>query len=353
MVDYHVVVSVLEGMQGTLLGALVLLFLHAVLLWWRKLRGEPMLRHAQGLLAEVVVRGSITEAETRVLKRLPLSLRIDLFTRLAPTLQGAHRERLQGVAGMVGLIPWAENRCRSRFWWRRLRGVRLLTDLGGGDVVVSRLLDDRNTVVRAQALEWATSHPAEAVVASLMSHLGDADPLCRFTAMDSLIRLGGEITDALAFRLESLSHGSDGTWLEGALKVASCLVEPRFLAPALRWSESPRPRVRALCADVLGGIGGTQGIEALRKLLVDAEAEVRVAAARALGRLAHWPAADALAARLRDPSWDVRRAAGMALLAMGSPGILFLRRFKADEDRSAASMALRVLKSPEAAGGAP
>ena len=78
--------------------------------------------------------------------------------------------------------------------------------------------------------------------------------------------------------------------------------------------------------------------------------EVRAAAAQALGKLRHWPAAAALAALLRDRAWEVRRAAGFALRALGAPGLLFLRRSLQDTDRYAADMARHVLGLPDPAG---
>ena len=78
---------------------------------------------------------------------------------------------------------------------------------------------------------------------------------------------------------------------------------------------------------------------ALTSLLVDADATVRATAADGIRRLGHQLAAPDLAPLLRDPSFDVRRAAGAALAALGPGGVLLLRHYLADEDRFAADMA--------------
>jgi HEAT repeat protein len=76
---------------------------------------------------------------------------------------------------------------------------------------------------------------------------------------------------------------------------------------------------------------------------------VRAAAAKALGKLGHWPAASSLASLLRDRDWNVRREAGLALRAFGAPGALFLRRSLSDSDPFACDMARQVLDLPETA----
>ncbi|MGA7668850.1 MAG: hypothetical protein WBW04_00410, partial [Nitrolancea sp.] len=61
------------------------------------------------------------------------------------------------------------------------------------------------------------------------------------------------------------------------------------------------------------------------------------------GRLGHVTSASALALKLRDRAWDVRRAAALALRDFGAPGILYLRRSLNDVDPYAADMARQLL----------
>ena len=95
---------------------------------------------------------------------------------------------------------------------------------------------------------------------------------------------------------------------------------------------------------------GGRGVEVLVELLGDSTPEVRAAAARALGKLAHWPVAATLATLLRDRAWDVRREAGLALRALGAPGTLLLRRSLAHADPFTVDMARQILDLPEPAG---
>jgi HEAT repeat protein len=84
-------------------------------------------------------------------------------------------------------------------------------------------------------------------------------------------------------------------------------------------------------------------------MIDDEAAAPRAAAVAALGRLEHWPAAVRLAGCLRDPDWEVRRQAALALRGMGSVGTVLLRRALRDEDRFSRDMATLALELPAAA----
>lgn len=78
--------------------------------------------------------------------------------------------------------------------------------------------------------------------------------------------------------------------------------------------------VRVAAARALGRIGMGESIPALMLALGDGAWPVRAQAAHALGRLRAAPAVDALAERVCDPSWWVRRHAAYALAVIGSEG---------------------------------
>ena len=281
--------------------------------------------------------------DPRLLLTLPPHLLTKLFGYIDRTLTGNERACLTRLGLETGLSDLAERYCHSRLWWRRLEGARLLTLIRTGDQVVPGLLEDPHPWVRAQAAEWAGVHPTAEVIEKLLTLLADPSGLCRFTVQDSLIRIGPPAIDPL---LEFLNTHS-GAVLEPALEVALSLAEQRFSEPALKLCTDVSPRVRALAASLLGALGGSESVEVLTSLLEDPVPEVRAAAAGSLGKLHHWPAAKWLAGALRDHAWIVRREAGLALRAVGSPGILFLRRSLSDHDPFAADMAKQVLDLPD------
>jgi HEAT repeat protein len=206
-----------------------------------------------------------------------------------------------------------------------------------------RLLDDPHPAVRSEAIAWVADHADEALVERLIGMLTDPTPLCRHTATDALLRAGSALPSPLAAHLADGRHPS----LPVLLDVAAARPDHRYLAAALRLATSRRPRIRAGAARLLGTIGGDTATATLAGLLDDADPVVRAAAATSLGHLRHWPAASAIAGLLRDRSWDVRRASGEALVEVGAPGRLLLRRYTHDPDRFAADMAGRILLTAE------
>jgi HEAT repeats len=334
---------VIQGLAGVL--ALLAILSHALYLrWWeRRYRNKT----ASGRLAivEALDEGSLNPEGLSLLRSLPLRVQIAIFVHLAPNLSGIQRRRLTQLARDIGLLDRAERRCASSMWWRRLQGARLLTILGGGDSVLPAMFGDRRYEVRAQAAEWAADHPHQRVVENLVDMLGDEATLCRFIVQDSLLRLGSAAVEPLTSRL--LTGQRSHHEVTAALRVAGGLSDPRLLAPALHLCADERAEVRALAVSVVGGLGGHDAIQVLLECLSDTSAEVRAAAARSLGRLEHWPVAAPLARLLRDEAWEVRREAGLALRALGTPGLLLLRRSLNDRDRFAADMAKQVLDLPD------
>jgi HEAT repeat protein len=176
----------------------------------------------------------------------------------------------------------------------------------------------------------------------LIALLGDEATVCRFTVKDSLLRLGPAASELLREFLATAS----GAAAAAGLEVAAALRDPRLLEPAFRLLDADDPTVRCRAIDAIGALGGERAAYALIARLDDPAAEVRAAAARALGHGRHWIAGAKLAGALRDRSWEVRRQAGLALRRLGAPGELLLRRMLADEDRFAGHMARLMLDLP-------
>lgn len=174
----------------------------------------------------------------RELARLPTNAQVRVFGDLSASLGGSQKQHLARIAAEVGLLEKAERWCSSRRWGTRLRGVRVLTLLGGGGTVVPPLFDDPRPEVRAQAAQWAGDHPKPNSIDRLLSMLSDPETLCRFTVKDSLLRVEHAAADPL---LRSLMLGATPE----ALEVAVGIADARFLGPALE--SFPR------CADPLAG----------------------------------------------------------------------------------------------------
>ena len=329
--------------EALLVVVLLVIFVgHAVWLELRMRRQAPRIARAAGILTSAIEGRHADTTELADLSELPARETIAAFDRLGENLVGVQAHRLAELAAQLGLISQAKLWCTSRRWGQRLRGLRLLTLLEGGEEVAPELLRDARPEVRAQAALWVGAHPDAASTERLLGMLGDADSLIRYSAQDSLMRVGRPAIEPL---LAHLGDGRGAVAVE-ALELAAGIADVRFLGPALEFSRSPDAGTRAGAATLVGSIGGSQATSALIALVGDVDPRVRSAAAQALGRLGHWPAASRLADCLRDPAWDVRMAAAVALRALGAVGILLLKKMLTDRDRYARGAARKVLELP-------
>ena len=267
---------------------------------------------------------------------------IRLVMDLAPSIEGRMLDRLAQLAEAAGVAATARRWCSSRRWQTRLRGARVLSAVGGGSDVMLGLFADRHPIVRVQAAEWAAQHPSPAGVLRLVRMLDDDVVYCRFAVRDALIRVGPDAVDALAQRLALVANPGLGS----ALAAAAAIADPRFYEPALALCGHGSPQIRSQALDLVVRLGGEAAGESCVRALADPEPGPRTAAAMGLGRLGLWSAAPALGGLLRDPVWDVRQQAALALRSVGAVGVLMLRRALDDEDRFASDIARQVLDLP-------
>ncbi len=336
-------VAIVEGVL--LVGAWLLVLLHGVR--GARIRArEPRIGEARDAVVRGLLAGGLEEVDRGKVQRLSRSERVRLFNRVAPNLRGRERGWLGQLADEMGLVDYGKRLIRSPFWWRRLRGARLLTLAGGAGNAVLRLAEDSHPLVRSQVAEWCGANPSDEAIATLIRMLGDPVQGSRFSVQDALVRLGTAAIESLAEGLEQIpiSPGETGPGRDeyaalAGLSVARGIGDSRLAAAILRLADHPSPAVREAAFRALGTAGGHDAADRLIEGLEDPDAEVRTAAARALGELEHWPAGPGLVKALADPSWDVRAASGRALIRIGPPGELLLRRAMQSEDSFAADMA--------------
>lgn len=344
MDDLQLLRVALRVLAVLFVGALAFIVAHGVWLLLRRRWRAARLAEGRAVMAGVATAPALEPEAVRRLRALPPTIQSQLLVELTRNLGGSVRERVGVLARELGLLDHARGLTRSRWWWRRLRGLRLLTAFGGDEAeAVLPRFHDRNPAVRAQAAEWAGDHPSPAAVRALLRMLADPATLCRFAVQDSILRVGLPAAEPLAEQLSAYS----GHAAAAALEVAAALAQPSFAEPALRLCGDPDPEVRARAAAVVGAVQAPGCAEVLAGLLADPDAGVRAQAAAALGRIGHWPAAPAVGRLLRDPAFPVRRAAGLALRGLGAPGMLLLGRYRGDGDPFAADMARQVLDLPD------
>jgi hypothetical protein len=156
------------------------------------------------------------------------------------------------------------------------------------------------------ALDWLCTHPESVATRPL-------------PALSGLLRAFGP--GARARLIGALDRGIAVPHVEcamlDALGVSRCRSARERIEQRLG-SEAVDVRVGA--ARALGRLGMGESIPALMLALSDAAWPVRAQSAQALGRLQATPAVDAVAERVADAAWWVRHHAAYALAAMGPEG---------------------------------
>lgn len=244
-----------------------------------------------------------------------------LLAQVGAMVRGEERERLMRVAVACGVSAHADRCTRSRRWWRRLSGVRVLVAVGGGKDSVPRLLADPHPLVRSEAARWCGRNPDPENQKRLLNLMDTPTLADRIAVIDALVEIGEPIVLQLARRLPSCSVEGRKAGLTAALGIA----DPEFVPVALALRSDGDPGVRLRVARLLSVLGGEESVEALEELLEDPVPQVRAAAARGLGRLGAWTAAGSLELLLADPLPEPRRDAALALGDLGPPGWILLR----------------------------
>jgi hypothetical protein len=191
----------------------------------------------------------------------------------------------------------------------------------------------------ARSLRWLIAHP-EAIITrppKVRSRVLRAFGRGALPALSEALERGGHDPALERAMIEALTAG-------GATRVGTAIAA-RLASPDLE--------LRIAAARALGRLPAAEAAPALIAALADAAWQVRAAAARSLGRLRTPAAIAPLAARLTDPAWWVRRHSAYALRAIGEDGRAALRRIaEGSPDPYARDIAREALGSGERLGAA-
>jgi HEAT repeat protein len=203
----------------------------------------------------------------------------DVLGRYARKLSGEASVRIAAYFRQSAALPAALRELRSRRAWRRAKAAYRLGDMCCAEVAPELLLalEDRRRDVRAAA----------------------ARSLGRLRIADAALPLIEQLVSG------RLPHGVAGQ--------ALFELGPPVVPELYRIAAHPDPPIRATAVRVLGFVGDAGDGDMAAGALRDASAEVREAAAEALGRIGADHAEADLLARLDDRVWTVRAAAAAAL----------------------------------------
>lgn len=259
--------------------------------------------------------GRLGTAEARALAAI--------LGRYARKLRGEPRERIATFFETRGDVERELRRLRARRASQRAAAAFALGDMGSASAVepLIRALDDRSRDVRSAAARSLGMLEAEAATPRLVGSLAGHE-VPRAIAGGALLAMGAKAAPGL----RSLLEGQEAAVRANAIellgftgdagdtdRLTEALREDHAVAPS-RWRELAE--VRAAAARALGRIGTHRAADGLRAALDDPAPFVRTAAAHALGRLGDRESFDALARQAAEDAYDPAQAAAQALAAI-------------------------------------
>jgi len=279
--------------------------------------------------------------------------------RLLKELLVAYREALAGRSLeplKVIFERTIRGRClrelRSRWLASRLQNVRLFIDFSRPEEAVHlvKLLHDK-PVVRLAALNALAGIASRETLAHIFD-LFEKDPEPNLYAYSNIFfSLGPRIEP---FVRATLDRGLPPAKAGLLVEMAGRLLLRGLYLDVVAFARHPDKELRIRAARTLGRLLVPESVRTLTDLAADPSWEVQAQALRSLGRLQDWRTVPILIKGLFSPQWHVRHNAGYALAAFGLIGIVQLQEIsRQTEDRFAADMAAMVLDTVVLAGGGP
>jgi len=246
-----------------------------------------------------------------------------ILGRYARLLRGEGRERIAAFFEGRGDVAGEIRRLGARRATNRAAAAFVLGDMGSARAIepLIRALDDGSRDVRSAAARSLGMLEAEAAVPRLVVSLAENE-VPRAISGGALLAMGSKAAPGLRSLLGSPHPGVRATALEllgftGDASDADALGEALSATHAIaasRWQE--HAEMRAAAARALGRIGTRRVAPSLRGALNDPAPFVRTAAAHALGRIGDRDAFEALARQAAIDAYDPAQAAAQALAAI-------------------------------------
>ncbi|MEO8335986.1 MAG: HEAT repeat domain-containing protein [bacterium] len=261
---------------------------------------------------------------------------------LQTSIPGAERVAL---ANALRDEPWVRRALAggsSRRWGRRLECARCLALVGtpADGVLLESLLTDERPSIGIAAVSALPLVADARLVGVVLDRIVTMPVVVRHYLHATLRELRTlvepALTERLARRDASIIELSGWTELAGALQLPSSIDQAALL------ESHSNADVRKGVARALRRVPRQRSVDALQRLLCDPDDSVRAVAAHGLGELASASAIPALLVAARDPVWNVRYRATLALSQLGEPGRAAVRVLRNDGDHYVSDIATLV-----------
>ncbi|WP_191971643.1 HEAT repeat domain-containing protein [Streptomyces luteolifulvus] len=286
----------------------------------RERRAEPV----RGLLLELLCAEEDEQSEllnrlAAVDKRTWTALEPSL-TALLEKVSGAARTALIRLYELRGAPEGAVADLRSHSAARRGRAAQVLGQLShrAAEPALCRLLTDRDPEVRLVATRALGRSGGAESVAHLLESLHGSRTVPPPSVTMALVSMGPEVQRSVAAGLEHPEPLARAVAIE-VLGVTGVVSRTSEIARALR--EDPSNEVRIKAARALGRLGMPEGLQPLLDAVAPGQPlALRIVGTGALGNLGAVSATDRLAELLGDPDRHVAGAAARSLLRLGPAG---------------------------------
>lgn len=336
----RVVIVPLLALMGAVLFLLVchVLLLHGVRELGFRRRRRLLGRYRPAVAA--VLHDDHPERSVAVLRAAPgrhLSVIAALLLEPLGAVKGAVIERARASAAALRLLSKWETELHHRRWWIRADAAHALGLLRHRGAVrqLVRALDDPYEEVRAAAVEALGRLADPVAIPELVARLGEQSRHQRVRLVEALQQFGSSAVAPL------MDYA--GTHPEDVAVVAELLGSiraPSALPALLEWCHHPSAETRRSAVRAVGAIGVDQrAYYYVLRALTDEAADVRAAAAWALGRSGRAEAASPLSQHLGD-EWMVAAQSARALAVLGPSGRQALERAASAEQGELARQVL-------------
>ena len=253
------------------------------------------------------------------------------------TVKGTVIERARALAAALRLLSKWETELHHRRWWIRAEAAHalgLIQHRGSVRQLVGAL-DDPYEEVRAAAVEALGRIADPVAIPELVARLGDQSRHQRVRLVEALQQFSSSAVAPLLDYADA--HSGD---VAIVAELLGSIRAPSALPALLEWCHAASAETRTSAVRAIGAIGVDQrAYYYLLRALTDEAADVRAAAAWALGRSGRPEAASHLSQRLGD-EWMVAAQSARALAILGTSGRQALERSASAEEGELARQVL-------------